>query len=231
MITFHIITIFPNIFDSYLNESILRRAQKNKLIKIKIYDLRKFSKDKHHKVDDKPFGGGPGMVMQIEPLAKAIGPLFKRKTKNRKVKTKVILFSPTGKQFTQKMAINFSKRYEDIVLVAGRYEGVDARLKKVVRDMGFSFEEVSIGPYVLTGGELPAMALIDSVSRQIKGVLGRQESLEELRGLGTPAFTRPEIFKFTLPGRGKKLKEYRVPKVLLSGNHKKIEEWRRLHSF
>jgi tRNA (guanine37-N1)-methyltransferase len=129
------------------------------------------------------------------------------------------------------MAINFSKRYEDIVLVAGRYEGVDARLKKVVRDMGFSFEEVSIGPYVLTGGELPAMALIDSVSRQIKGVLGRQESLEELRGLGTPAFTRPEIFKFTLPGRGKKLKEYRVPKVLLSGNHKKIEEWRRLHSF
>ncbi len=214
MTIFHIITIFPDIFDSYLNESILKRAQKNKLIKIKIYDLRRFSKDKHKKVDAKPYGGGPGMVMQVEPLARAIASILKGKSANWKKDAKIILFSPVGRQFDMKMSRNFAKRYKDIILIPGRYEGIDARVKKI-----FKTEEVSIGPYVLTGGELPAMVLIDSISRQIKGVLGSEDSLEDDKGLGIPAYTRPEVTRY-------QDKNYKVPKVLLSGNHKKIEEWR-----
>jgi len=215
MITFHIITIFPYILDSYLNESILKRAQKNKLIKIKIYDLRKFSKDKHKKVDARPYGGGPGMVMQAEPLVKAIAFILKGRSAGWKKNAKIILFSPAGKQFDSASSRNFAKKYKDIILIAGRYEGIDARVKKI-----FKAEEVSVGPYVLMGGELPAMVLIDSISRQIKGVLGSEESLEDERGLGIPAYTRPEVVKY-------KDKNYKVPKVLLSGDHKKIEEWRK----
>jgi len=227
MITFHIITIFPHILDSYLSESILKRAQKNKLIKVKIYDLRKFSKDKHKKarpteqsfgrVDAKPYGGGPGMVMQAEPLIKAVASILKIKNQKSKIKnkTKIILFSPVGKQFDSASSRSFAKKYKDIVLIAGRYEGIDARVKKI-----FKAEEVSIGPYVLMGGELPAMVLIDSISRQVKGVLGSEESLEDERGLGIPAYTRPETVRY-------KDKNYKVPKVLLSGDHKKIEEWRK----
>ena len=219
---FNIITIFPHIFDSYLNESILKRAQKKGLIKIKIYDLRKFTKDKHRKVDDKPFGGGPGMVIKIEPLVKAISSILKLKTKNQKLKTKIVLFTPGGKQFDNKTAINLARNYDNLILIAGRYEGIDERIKKVLHDSGLKIHELSIGPYVLTGGELPAMTIIDAVSRQIKGVLGKRESLEEKRfGIGMPVYTRPEIFIY----KGKK---YRVPKVLLSGNHKKIEEWHRI---
>jgi len=220
MITFHIITIFPDILNSYLNESILKRAQKNRLIKIKIYDLRKFSKDKHKKVDAKPYGGGPGMVMQAEPLVKAIESILKIKNQKSKIKnqTKIIIFSPVGKQFDQRASRDVAKKYKDIILIAGRYEGIDARVKKISKA-----EEVSIGPYVLTGGELPAMVLIDSISRHVKGVLGSEESLEDERGIGIPAYTRPEIIKF-------KGKNYKVPKILLSGYHKKIEEWRRQQS-
>ncbi|MBI4993757.1 tRNA (guanosine(37)-N1)-methyltransferase TrmD [Candidatus Wolfebacteria bacterium] len=217
---FDIITIFPKIFSakggSYLSESILGRAQKNKLIEIKIHNLRDFSKDKHRKVDDRPYGGGPGMVMAIEPIIRAIKSI---KIKN-KSKIKVILFTPAGKQFNNKMAIDFSKKYDHLILICGRYEGIDARVKKVIYDLGFKIHEISIGPYVLTGGELPAMVLIDAVSRQIPGVLGKLESLEEKRQLGMLAYTRPEVFKW----RGKK---YLVPKILLSGHHKKIEEWRK----
>ncbi|HDH31767.1 MAG TPA: tRNA (guanosine(37)-N1)-methyltransferase TrmD [Candidatus Wolfebacteria bacterium] len=219
---FNIITIFPHIFDSYLNESILKRAQKKGLIKIKIYDLRKFTKDKHRKVDDKPFGGGPGMVIKIEPLVKAISSILKLKTKNQKLKTKIVLFTPGGKQFDNETAINLARNYDNLILIAGRYEGIDERIKKVLHNSGLKIHELSIGPYVLTGGELPAMTIIDAVSRQIKGVLGKRESLEEKRfGIGMPVYTRPEIFIY----KGKK---YRVPKVLLSGNHKKIEEWHRI---
>ncbi len=222
MINFHIITIFPDILDSYLNESILKRAQKSKLIKINTYDLRNFSKDKHRKVDDRPYGGGPGMVMQVEPLIKVIDHILKKKvsssSKDKRSKVKIILFSPTGKQFTQTTARSFAKKYKDIVLIAGRYEGIDVRVKKI-----FKAEEVSVGPYVLTGGELPAMVLIDAISRQIKGVLGSEESLEDVRGLGIPAYTRPEVVRFSK-------KNYKVPKVLLSGNHKAIEEWRKKNS-
>jgi len=219
---FDIITIFPKIFDSYLNESILKRALTKKLIDIKIHNLRDFTSNKHNKVDDRPFGGGPGMVIKIEPLIKAISSILKNKS-GRSNKIKVILFSATGKQFNNEMAARLAKKFKNLILVCGRYEGVDERFKKIVKDMGLKIEEISTGPYVLTGGELPAMILIDAVSRQIKDVLGKHESLEEKRlGIGVPVYTRPETFIF-------RKKKYSTPKVLLSGNHQKIEEWRRKH--
>lgn len=221
---FDIITIFPEIFGSYLNESILKRAQKNKLVDFKIHNLRDFTKDKHKKVDDRPFGGGPGMVMQIQPIVKAVE--FAKSKINPPAggqKSKIIIFTPGGKQFDNKTAIDLVKKYDQLILICGRYEGIDARVKKAIKDQGLKIEEISIGPYVLTGGELAAMVLIDSVSRQISGVLGKQESLEEKRyGTGLPVYTRPEIFMY----KGKK---YKTPKVLLSGNHKKIEEWNKSH--
>ncbi|MEK7553380.1 MAG: tRNA (guanosine(37)-N1)-methyltransferase TrmD [Patescibacteria group bacterium] len=217
---FDIITIFPKIFDSYLNESILKRAQNKKLIDIKIHNLRDFTKDKHRKVDDRPFGGGPGMVIQIQPLIKAIE-FIKSKIKNQK--SKIILFTPTGKQFDNKMARDLAEKYDNLILICGRYEGIDARVEKVIKNLKFKIENLSMGPYVLTGGEIPAMTLIDSVSRQIPGVLGKQESVEEKRhGVGMPVYTRPEIFIYP-PVGGKK---YKVSKVLLSGDPKKIAAWR-----
>jgi len=210
MTTFHIITIFPEAIRFYFETSILGRAQKKKLIKIKFSNPRDFTTDKHHKVDDKPFGGGPGMVMKVEPILKAIRTI-------RTSRTKIILLSPTGKQFTQKTARDYAKKYKNIILICGHYEGIDERVAKILKA-----EKISIGPYVLSGGELPAAIIIDAVFRHIPGVLGKEESLEEKRGIGVPVYTRPEIFKF-------KNKTYRVPKVLLSGHHKKIEEWRRKH--
>ena len=228
---FNIITIFPDIFNSYLNESILKRAQKNKLIDIKIHNLRDFTKDRHKKVDDRPFGGGPGMVFKIEPLVKAILSLKSRVNPPAGgQKSKIILFTPGGKQFDNKIAKQLAENYDNLILICGRYEGIDARVKKVIYDLGFKIQEISIGPYVLTGGELPAMILIDSVSRQISGVLGNIQSLEEgryglpvyphtKRSCGVGVYTRPEVFVY-------KNKKYRVPKILLSGDHKKIEKWR-----
>jgi len=239
-----------------LNESILKRAQKNKLIDIKIHNLRDFTFDKHKKVDDRPFGGGPGMVIQIQPIIKAVEfvkskiPCLPAGRKSQKSKIKVILFTPVGKQFDNKIAADLAKNYDNLIFICGRYEGVDARVKKVIKDLGFKVEEISIGDYVLTGGELPAMVVIDAVSRQIPGVLGNIQSLEERR-YGLPVYpvrskkpsvsadfsngknrtsngvyTRPEVFIYP-PAGGKK---YRVPKILLSGNHKKIEEWREKNS-
>ncbi len=207
--TFHIITIFPEIVRSYVDESILARAQKKKLINIKVYNPRDFTKDKHRSVDDKTYGGGPGMVMQAEPILRAVA-----KARGRKKNIKVIMFSPGGKQFTNVYAETLSKKYKDVILIAGRYEGIDTRVKKALRA-----EEVSIGPYVLTGGEVPAMVVVDAVSRQIPGVLGHVESLEEKRTASSEMYTRPEVIKH-------KGKNYKVPEVLLSGDHKKIEEWR-----
>lgn len=220
---FDIITIFPDIFGSYLNESILKRAQKNKLIQIKIHNLRDFAEDKHKKVDDKPFGGGPGMVLKIEPIVKAIGSILRIKNSELRIKkkTKIIIFTPSGKQFDNKMAARLAKKCDNLILICGRYEGIDERVKKVIGNWKLEIENLSIGPYVLTGGELASMVLIDAVSRQIPGVLGKKESLEEKRfGIGVPAYTRPEVFVY----KGKK---YVAPKVLLSGNHKKIEDWRK----
>ena len=205
---FDIITIFPKIFDSYFDQSMIKRAREKKLVDIRISDLRAFTKDRHKKIDQRPYGGGPGMVLQVEPLARALAKIAKKNSK-------IVLFSASGKQFSAKMAAEWAKKQKHIVLIAGHYEGVDERIKKV-----FKIEEISVGPYVLTGGEIPAMVVVDAVSRHIKGVLGKHESLEEKRlGIGVPVYTRPEIFLW----HGKK---YPTPKILLSGNHKKIEEWR-----
>lgn len=212
---FHIITLFPNIFDSYLYESILGRAIEDKKIKIKFYNPRDFADNKFRHIDQKPYSGGPGMVIQALPVIKAIEKVLKG-IKNKKAKIKMIFFSPSGKKFDTDYAKKTSKKYTDIVLVCGRYEGIDARVKKV-----FKMENVSIGDYVLTGGELPAMILIDCISRQVEGVLGNFDSREEERISSRDVYTRPEVIEY----KGKK---YRVPKVLLSGNHKKIEEWKKL---
>lgn len=221
---FHIITIFPEAF-SYLDQSILKRAQGKNLIEIKIHQLRDFAKGKHHQVDDKPFGGGPGMAMQIEPLTKTLQSV-KSKISGRLTngkKTKLIFFTPSGQQFDNKIAANLAKKQQNLILLCGHYEGVDERIKKICRDLKMEFQELSVGPFVLTGGELPAMILIDVVSRRLPGVLHKEESLEENRlGVGVPVYTRPEIFVW----KGKK---YRVPAVLLSGNHQKIEQWRQQH--
>jgi len=208
MIRFDIITIFPEIFDSYFKESIIKRALKKRLLKINVHDLRKWTKDKHKTVDDKPFGGGIGMVMKVEPIFKAVTSLKK---------SKVILFTPRGKKFNQKMAHRFSE-LDHLTFICGRYEGVDERVAKKIAD-----EEVSIGDYVLMGGELPAMVVVEAVARLIPGVLGKPELLKkrvtkEKGFIEYPQYTRPEVFR-----------NWRVPKVLLSGNHKKIEEWRKKH--
>ncbi|MBU4480353.1 tRNA (guanosine(37)-N1)-methyltransferase TrmD [Patescibacteria group bacterium] len=207
---FHIITLFPNSFDSYISESIIARAIINKKIKIKFYNPRDFAKNKRQ-VDDKPYGGGPGMVIKAEPVIKAI-----QKAKGQKKKVKIIFLSPSGKQFDNSYAKNISENYKDIIIISGHYEGVDERVKKI-----FKTEDISIGPFVLTGGELPAMVMIDSITRQIKGVLGDIESLEENRNASPEVYTRPESFKH-------KGKNYKVPEVLLSGHHKEIEKWRKL---
>ena len=210
--TFHIITLFPQSFDSYLNESILKRAQEDKKIKVKFYNPRDFTNGTSYadrRVDDKPYGGGPGMVIEALPVIKAIA-----KAKGKK-DAKIIWFTPSGKKFYTNYGKKKKKKYKDIIFICGRYEGIDARVKKA-----FKVEEISVGPFVLTGGELPAMILIDSISRQIKGVLGDHTSLEESRIASPDVYTRPEVVEY----KGKK---YKVPKVLLSGNHKLIDEWRK----
>jgi len=208
---FDIITIFPDIFNSYFSESLISRGQKKKLIKVNIHNLRDWTSDKHKTVDDKPFGGGLGMVMKVEPIFKAVKKIKKGK------KTKVVLFTPRGKKFNQKTAYQFSK-LDQLILICGRYEGVDERVAKHIADI-----ELSIGDYDLMGGELPAMIVIESVSRLIPGVLGKKELLKqritrEKGFIEYAQYTRPEVFN-----------KWQVPKVLLSGNHKKIEEWKKKH--
>ena len=203
-------------FDSYLKESILGRAVAAKKIKVLFYNPMDFCEPKK-RVDDRPYGGGPGMVLRPELFLKAFS-----KIKNLK-KAKIINFSPSGKKFETEYGKKIVKqKYTDVILICGRYEGIDARVSKILKA-----EEISIGDYVLTGGELPAMVLIDSISRQIPGILGRYDSLEEERVSSSEVYTRPEVLKWPPQGRGKKSKNYRVPKVLLSGHQAKIEEWKK----
>jgi tRNA (guanine37-N1)-methyltransferase len=218
MIKIHIITIFPKIFESYFNESIIKRALVNKKARIIIHDLRKWTFDKHKTVDDRPYGGGAGMVLKPEPIISAIGNI-KLKYKNPGIK--VILLSAKGRIWNQKMAKK-NAQIKELILICGRYEGVDERVKHIVD------EEISIGKYILTGGEIPAMAIVDSLIRLIPGVLGNElsaefESYSENNLKEHPHFTRPDILEIN----GKILK---VPKVLLSGDHKKIDEWRKKKS-
>lgn len=216
--SFDIITIFPNLFSGFLTESLLARAQAKKLISIKTHNLRKWTTDKHKTVDDRPYGGGAGMVLKIEPIYKAIQ---ETRDKRQAKKSRVILLSAKGKTFTQKDARRLSK-YNQIIFICGRYEGVDERVAKYVAD-----EEISVGNYVLFGGEVASMVIIEAVSRLIPRVVQKEESIKnesfsdkEAKEKEYPQYTRPEVF---VTGK-KKLK---VPEVLLSGNHKKIEEWRR----
>ncbi|MFH1338247.1 MAG: tRNA (guanosine(37)-N1)-methyltransferase TrmD [Candidatus Omnitrophota bacterium] len=206
-----ILTIFPNMFAPILNESIIKRAQAKGKVKIFVHNLRDFSADKHRKVDDRPFGGGPGMVMRPEPIFNAVEHILAKKPKSG---ARVILLSPQGERFDQKTAKKLS-RCKHLIFICGHYEGVDERVRRHPVD-----KEISIGDYVLTGGELPAMVVIDSVTRLIPGVLGEKKSLhfESFEGnlLEYPQYTRPANYK-----------GMRVPLILFSGNHKKIEDWRK----
>jgi len=235
MLNFHIITIFPEILDSYLDESILKRARDAGAISVKTYDLRDWTEDRHRTVDDAPYGGGAGMVMKVEPIYRAISSV-KSEIINSKSQTisqfpppngragnfpisKTVLLSAKGKKWSQQMAKEHS-RLNDIILVCGRYEGVDERV------LSFIDEEISIGDYVLTGGELGAMVLVDSITRLVPGALGNQASAEQESHtdpgvLEYPHYTRPEVFT---DDQGN---HHKVPDVLLSGNHAEIEKWRK----
>ena len=206
---FDVITIFPSMIDAYAEESILGRAQKKNLIKINAHDLRDYTEDKHHTVDDTPYGGGPGMLLKVGPIEKAT-----KKIKKRGAKTWVIVTAASGKLFTQKDAKRLAK-YDQLIFICGRYEGIDHRVEQHVADESFS-----IGGYVLTGGELPSLVMIDAVARMVPGVLGSKESLEseshdEEGVLEYPQYTKPDVYK-----------KWSVPEVLLSGDHKKIAEWK-----
>jgi len=221
MIKFDIITIFPDIFDSYLKESFIKKAQQKGKISIRIHNLREWAEDKHKTVDDRPFGGGLGMVLKVEPIYKAV----KEIKKGRKGRKKIILFTPRGKKFNQKLAYQFSK-LSQIIMICGRYEGVDERVAKNIADL-----ELSIGDYDLMGGELPAMVVMETVARLIPGVLGKPEFLKERitkeKGfIEYPQYTRPPKFYPREKFRRARPEVWRVPKVLMSGNHKEIEKWR-----
>lgn len=222
---FDIITIFPNIFGSYLGEGIIKRAQAKKLVKINIYNLRDYTKDKRKTVDDRPYGGGFGMVLMVEPIYQAVKDIKKRsrakKSRSASGGRKVILLSAKGKKFDQPMAQRFSK-LDQLILICGRYEGIDERVAKYIAD-----EEISVGDYILTGGELPAMNIVDTVTRLVSGVIAKgslkEESFSQEKYIEYPHYTRPESVKIN--GRKRK-----VPKIILSGNHQKIEKWQEKHS-
>ena len=247
---FFAITLFPNMIDSYTNESILGRAQANKLMSVKSFHLREFTKDKHGRTDGKPFGGGPGMVLWVDPIVNTFEKIFKEIDKDKKVLKKNILivnFVPSANVFTNKEAKDYAKKYNYIIFICGRYEGVDARVNEVLKDLfsnkkkelkakgitlNSKIENISIGDFVLTGGEVPALVMIDAISRQITGVLHDNESIEENRVASSEVYARPEIYERKIGDKKTgKIKKYIVPKVLLSGNHKDIESWRLQNKF
>lgn len=217
---FDIITIFPEMIDAYANASILGKAQEKKLIDITAHNLRDYAAGKHSQVDDTPYGGGPGMVMMIEPFDKAV----------RKIQRKnslVVATAANGKPFTQQEAKRLAE-YDQLIFLCGRYEGIDQRVIDVIADESFS-----VGPYVLTGGELPALTMTDAVARNIPGVLGNADTLEEeshtTEGqLEYPQYTKPPVYKYKTGIM--KHAELAVPEVLMSGNHAAIEAWRKEHS-
>lgn len=220
---FDIITLFPEAYDSYLNASILARAQAKNIIEVNTHSLKNFGIDKRGTVDDRPYGGGAGMVLRPEPILNAVAAIKKSK------KSKIILFSAKGRPFNQKMAADLAKKYKQLVFICGRYEGVDERVGKILKA-----EEVSVGPYVLTDGDIAAMTLISAISRLLPGAIRLESLAEESHwdlqlddhqkgALEYPHFTRPEVLRW-------KGKNYKVPKVLLSGNHGEIAEWRRQQS-
>ena len=212
---FHILTLFPKMISPLFEEGVISRALKNKTISICVHDIRKYSSDKHNKVDGYPFGGGPGMLLRPEPIFKAVETLWQKGIIPRT--TPIILMSPQGRKFNHGLATELSK-YDDLVLICGRYEGFDERIRT-----NLITDEISIGDFILSGGEIAASAVVDSVSRLIPGVLGDFQSAENdsffSNLLQYPQFTRPADF------RG-----HKVPDILLSGNHAHIEKWRKEQS-
>lgn len=206
---FHVITLFPEAFESYLEASIIGRAIRDKKITVSFYNPRDFTKDKHRRVDQKPYGGGPGMVLEAESILRAA-----KKAIGKKKDVEVIFFDTGGKEFTNSYARTLARSNKHVVFICGHYEGVDARVRKILKA-----KKVSIGHYTLTGGELPALVVIDAVSRQLEGVLGNVSSLEDDRVASPEVYTRPA----ELVWEGK---TRRVPKVLISGHHAEIEKWK-----
>jgi tRNA (guanine37-N1)-methyltransferase len=222
---FHVITLLPEVCQAYTDASVLGRAQKTdkgkgakvrgKKIAVSYYNPRDFTTDKHRKTDERPYGGGPGMVMMVEPIVRAWEKAVGKKTSAREAgKVKTLIMSPRGTRFTQTLAKEYAATYDHVVLISGRYEGIDARVNDIT-----GAEEISVGDYILTGGELPVLTIIDAVARHIPGVLGTHDSLEDDRTTSGITYTRPEVFTY-------KKKQYTVPKVLVEGNHAKIEAWR-----
>lgn len=227
MIKIDILTLFPNMFQGPFDESIIKRAADKKLVEIKIHNLRKWTKDKHKTVDDRPYGGGLGMIIRVDVVERAISKIKLQKSQpkaGRPLAEKIILLTPQGQPYQQKKAQQLSK-LDHLIFLCGHYEGFDERIRKLVD------EEISIGDYILTGGELPAMVIVDSLVRLIPGVLEKKEAIEsesfqqlttnnkQLTTLEFPQYTRPANFK-----------GWKVPELLLSGNHKEIEKWRRSQS-
>ncbi len=213
MIRFHLVTLFPEACDAYLSASILGRARTNKRIRVDYQSPRDYVTNRWGKVDERPYGGGPGMVMTALPVAKAI----KKAVGRRKGKKAIVWFSPSGKQFTNKDADLLGK-YDEVVFVCGRYEGIDERAKKIAGTMG-TLKTYAVGEAVYTGGEVPALAMVDAITRRIPGVLGKDESVEERRIAAPDVYTRPEVIEW----EGKK---YKVPPVLKTGNHASIDAFR-----
>ncbi len=208
MIHFHIVTLFPESIEPYLNASILGKAQEKKTIKVSFYDPKDFTRDKYGRVDRRPYGGGPGMVLEPDAILRAV-----EKARGKK-KAEIVFFATDGAQFDEPMAQKLSKK-KDIIFICGHYEGIDARVQKILKA-----KKVTVGPYVLTGGELPAATMIDCIARFVPGVLGKAESLEASRVSSPEVYTRPEVLEW-------KKKKYKVPAVLKSGDHAKIDEWKR----
>jgi len=210
---FDIITIFPKILDSYFAHAQVKRAAAKKLVAIKLHDLRDYTEDKHRTTDDIPYGGGAGMVVKVEPIYRNVEAILKKSSFKRE-DVRIILLSAKGKFYNQKKARELNKRYKQIIMICGRYEGVDERVAKHIAD-----EEISVGSYILSGGELGAAIVADSITRLVPGVVGNETSLvEESYETDTveyPQYTRPEEFQ-----------GWKVPKILLSGDHKKIKKWR-----
>ena len=213
MLRFHLITLFPEACDAYLDASIVGRARKEKKIFVTYKTPRDFVDNKWGKVDERPYGGGPGMVMQALPVVRAV----ERAVRKRKGKKAIVWFSPSAKQFTNRDADLLAK-YQDVILVCGRYEGIDERAKKMLKTLG-SLKEYAVGEAVYTGGEVPALAVVDAVTRRLPGVLGKDASVEERRIASSAVYTRPETIEY-------QKKKYRVPKVLLTGHHSNIDTWR-----
>ncbi len=221
MLTFDVLTLFPELFQNHFNELPFKRAIKKELIECKVTNLRDFAVDKHGTVDDKPYGGGVGMILMLEPIYKALHKIYDGQYKDKKItppkKDKIIFLTPTGKTYNQNKAYELAE-YKHLTFICGRYEGVDARISEIA-----DIEEISIGDYVLSGGELPALVIMESIVRLLPGVLEDPEALNtesftEIY-LEHPQYTRPENFQ-----------GIKVPEILLSGHHKNIEQWKKDNS-